>query len=415
MQKSFTFTRRELYDLVWLEPMQRLAERFGMSDTGLAKICKGANIPRPPRGYWAKLAAGKNVVRIELPKRGPGMIETVDIGQTSYSWTFDREKILSEEISPAPTFDESLENIRAEVEKAVGKVPASRSLDMPHKAIAALLKRDEERRQKVAARGYSWDWDKPVFDSTFEMRRLRILNALFLAAAKQGYKSSVSGKAADHLSITIGDTGVSFTLEQIKPRKQQDRWHREREPVEGKGGPMELIIGDWLVDEGSRLSWRDDGARKIESDLTEILVSMTVIAEMKYRNACLASHARRVEQKAQVEKEERERILEEERQEREHQARLAQARIDKLTGEADDLMRAEMIRSYVAQVTERALKGNSDVPGVEVEAWAMWALGEADRIDPVRSRRFLDPVATEDGEEKVLGHTGSSLSIRREN
>ena len=29
-----TFTRRELYELVWSEPMQALAKRFAMSDRG---------------------------------------------------------------------------------------------------------------------------------------------------------------------------------------------------------------------------------------------------------------------------------------------------------------------------------------------------------------------------------------------
>jgi hypothetical protein len=390
MQREFT--RQELYDLVWLEPMQKLAKRFGMSDTGLAKICRGANIPRPPRGYWAKLAAGKKVVRIDLPNRGPGMSGTVEIGRSSYSWTVDREEILNEDLPPAPTFDENLEDVRAEVKKAVGKVPVPRSLGKPHKVIAALLKKDEERRQKVIESEYSWQWDKPVFESAFEKRRLRILNALFMAAAKQGYKSSVSGKAGGGLSIIISDTGVSFTLEQINPQKQRDRWVHEREAVEGKGGPMELVIGDWLVDEGTRLSWRDDAGHKLESDLSDIMISMIVVAEMKYRNALLASHAHRVEQKARLEEEERERILEEERKIRERLELLAQARIDKLIGEADDLMRAETIRTYVARVKEKALKGDGDVPGNEVEAWAIWALGEADRIDPVLSGRFLQPV-----------------------
>ena len=34
-----TLTRKELYDLVWSEPMMRLARRYGLSGSGLAKIC----------------------------------------------------------------------------------------------------------------------------------------------------------------------------------------------------------------------------------------------------------------------------------------------------------------------------------------------------------------------------------------
>lgn len=48
-----TFTRKELYELVWSTPMKTLAASFGLSDVGLAKACRKADIPLPERGYWA--------------------------------------------------------------------------------------------------------------------------------------------------------------------------------------------------------------------------------------------------------------------------------------------------------------------------------------------------------------------------
>lgn len=39
--------------------MQKLAAEFGLSDVGLAKICKRHKIPRPSRGHWAKIERGK--------------------------------------------------------------------------------------------------------------------------------------------------------------------------------------------------------------------------------------------------------------------------------------------------------------------------------------------------------------------
>lgn len=55
-----TFTRRQLFDLVWSKPIQQLAKEYGYSDVGLAKICRKHNIPLPPRGYWSKVSAGIN-------------------------------------------------------------------------------------------------------------------------------------------------------------------------------------------------------------------------------------------------------------------------------------------------------------------------------------------------------------------
>ena len=51
-------TRKELYAQVWSTPIRTLAANYGLSDVGLAKICKRLAIPRPPRGYWAKIQAG---------------------------------------------------------------------------------------------------------------------------------------------------------------------------------------------------------------------------------------------------------------------------------------------------------------------------------------------------------------------
>lgn len=47
-------TRLELHELVWEMPMRRLAERFGISDVGLKKICRKLDVPTPPVGWWAK-------------------------------------------------------------------------------------------------------------------------------------------------------------------------------------------------------------------------------------------------------------------------------------------------------------------------------------------------------------------------
>jgi hypothetical protein len=52
------FTRQQLYELVWTEPVEKLAGKFGLSDRGLAKLCERHAIPTPPRGYWARKQAG---------------------------------------------------------------------------------------------------------------------------------------------------------------------------------------------------------------------------------------------------------------------------------------------------------------------------------------------------------------------
>jgi hypothetical protein len=66
-------TREALYALVWAKPMLRVAENFGVSSSYLARICSQLQIPRPERGYWAKLEVGKAPQRRPLPPAPPGM------------------------------------------------------------------------------------------------------------------------------------------------------------------------------------------------------------------------------------------------------------------------------------------------------------------------------------------------------
>jgi hypothetical protein len=69
---AFRYNRDEIYREIWSEPIQRVAKRYGLSDVGLAKVCRKLNIPRPGRGYWAKKAAGGTLPRQPpLPKLSP--------------------------------------------------------------------------------------------------------------------------------------------------------------------------------------------------------------------------------------------------------------------------------------------------------------------------------------------------------
>ena len=67
LKQPVTVSRETLYQQAWDKPMSRLAADYGISGNGLAKICDRLNIPYPPRGYWAKKAAGHKVVQYRLP------------------------------------------------------------------------------------------------------------------------------------------------------------------------------------------------------------------------------------------------------------------------------------------------------------------------------------------------------------
>jgi hypothetical protein len=67
MSEQTVLTREELYQMAWAEPVSRIALRLGVSDVGIAKICRKLNVPRPPRAYWARLNRGYAVEQQPLP------------------------------------------------------------------------------------------------------------------------------------------------------------------------------------------------------------------------------------------------------------------------------------------------------------------------------------------------------------
>lgn len=65
---SITLTREQLYERVWSQPTIKIAAELGLSDVAVKKMCRRMNVPTPPRGYWARLAAGQKLRKPALPK-----------------------------------------------------------------------------------------------------------------------------------------------------------------------------------------------------------------------------------------------------------------------------------------------------------------------------------------------------------
>ncbi|HET9229324.1 MAG TPA: hypothetical protein VFR31_21775, partial [Thermoanaerobaculia bacterium] len=69
--------RSTLFERVWSVPVDKLAKEWGLSGRGLAKACSRLKVPVPPRGYWARVAAGQRVHRPKLPILPPGQAEEI--------------------------------------------------------------------------------------------------------------------------------------------------------------------------------------------------------------------------------------------------------------------------------------------------------------------------------------------------
>ena len=75
--REIRLDRSALFERVWTVPVEKLAKEWGLSGRGLAKACRRLRIPVPPRGYWARVAAGQRLSRPPLPSLPPGQAEEV--------------------------------------------------------------------------------------------------------------------------------------------------------------------------------------------------------------------------------------------------------------------------------------------------------------------------------------------------
>jgi hypothetical protein len=369
-----------------------VAPQFKISDVALKNTCRSFDIPVPPRGYWAKLQAGKPATKVALPSRAAGMNDEVAIGGRNPHWSygFTNEEILGPVPYP-PSFPEDLPLVRDRIRKTIDKVGVPRAMTVHHPAIARLIAHDEIRRQKQAASSHSFSWDNPVFDSPFEQRRLRFLNALFLAVARCGGKAEVRGREAREISITIHQTRVSVSLD--RPTKGRGKTSNQ-----GVNGPdqLRLVIQSGYDREQEQASWQDGEGGRLEQFIEEIALEVVTSAEISYREGCFRAFEWRVRRKAQLEEQARDLQLQMEREIRERQQELQQARIDRLLDESASLRRATDIRAYVEAVKTTVANDAVLISLDSVEQWSKWALAEADRIDPVKTARFLDEVEAQD-------------------
>jgi len=377
-----TLTRQELFDLVWKDPVRTVAATLKVSDVWLKKCCAAVDIPVPDRGYWAKVRAGKSVVTRRLRPRGPGMPDTIMFGSEPYRshWPVDPERELAEPLPIQPHFAEPIEEFQARIEQAIGKAKLE-SLSSPHALVRRVLEEDEKRRTKPPGIPYRLRYTDPLFDSPFERRRLRLLNSLFLAFTKAGFKCWLSDEDARMTGVTVGSQKVSFFLDH--PTAKRDRDNRFR-PRPGKVDTLRFELNS------SDRVWIDRGDEKLEDKLTEIVVAAILTGEEQLRTNAQSAYVRSLERRKEMEELLRKRREETERLAREQLIRAERARQASLLRMSRDLRRANEIRALVDEVVRA--KGSCLDQATAVREWAAWARSIADRTDP------LNRIAFESGE-----------------
>lgn len=391
-----TFSRTDLYRQVWTTPVSRLAQQSGLSGRGLAKLCERMDIPRPPRGYWARKAAGQKLKTVPLPEPGRGIPEQVTVRPGRPSRMLAR---LSPELQAA--YDAALE------EAADVVVPAR--LSRPHPVIANWL--DEHRKEKEAARRHR-DWNPSSFlaggprpFSSMDRRRHRILNALFKAIEIRG--AVVREEDRRTFSAEMERAAITFSIREklkmvrIPLTEDEKQW---RTYGNGEWRQEQQATGNLLftlrtgLPSGLKHEWLETDERLLEEMLPEIVATFVTAYP------CLIE-----KQRAREEAERQRELAERERYRREQEQKRDDNRWGCLVEFARRREEAELIRKFISEVRSTNPDPNLEVNGRPLGEWLTWAEQKAEATDPLnRGAEAMFRVIASVNEWNYRPRTGSN-------
>lgn len=380
------YRRESLYEEVWKNPVTKVAERYGVSDVMIHKVCKVLNIPVPPRGYWAKKEAGEPVEQTPLP---PHTRRTEVTGRR----TDESEK------EAGTTADEALSFLSEDERELVVKTalqlqvdPGKRKLHpvlLKHKASYAAWKKVHPRDPLAA-----WNRDlyrripegEPIFYEAVSEdalpRLYRILDALYSAVETLG------GSINQNLSVRIRGEEVWFTVSESQEQakhaltkvelRQVEQYENDkragRYAREPKFRKYDYLPTGRLTFSPSRGSYVKDSTKTgLEDRVGELLLGLYMESEI----VRLEREAREAEKRRAEEAARRKELLRQKYNEEID-------RLEALKNEAADYQMACRIRAYVS-----AVESQPDLGQAQIE-WITWARAKADWYDP--TKQTSDPI-----------------------
>jgi hypothetical protein len=247
-----------------------------------------------------------------------------------------------------------------------------------------LIESNEVRRLEHMNIPHRRRWQNPTLDSTFERRRLRILNALFWALARCGAVPAFDRHNGRTVRVLVGDMEVVCRLGSPAEFAGKEAPHQVPRAVTR---PLRFMISGWYGRPNAGQIWEDETThRDVEAMLSDITVQILTAGEFRYRATLRDRHEQALRRRAAARTMEEQKQAEEERHKRAYLSKLAQDRVNDLLAMAGRWSQARNLRAFVQAVNA----GGSDIlilpPLSSQQSWVRWALDLADELDPLVSR-----------------------------
>lgn len=366
--QRITLTREEFYEMIWSEPMTKIAARFQLSDVALRKRCLKHRIPMPGRGYWRKVETGTRPKRIALPKVANAHPIIFDIQPVAMGK--DQVSIV----------DQAFLDHEAAHPIVVG--PELVRPDSVTKAVSRDLK-GQKPDDYGAIRSRAPDSFQVRLHPSSRDRVLAIVDALAKACRDRGFAMQ-DGKTGDrfngHAAIVVDGVALRPVLDE-RMRRASYRMTEEELARRRRGayvytptysyeptGELTLKI-EGAFGTGLQTSWKDTRHHKIETRLNEVIIALRALANNQLE-----------EQRKAAERKRRYDLIQQQRAELRGRIAAEQQAVKALEADVAAWGRAEKLRAYIAAVELRCAEAG------ELDAradWLAWARQQADRLDPL--------------------------------
>lgn len=367
--------REALYEEVWSDPVTVVAVRYGLSDVGLAKICKKLQIPLPRRGYWAKLKSGRKVSKATLPDLNPQSPSSIYMVIPS-----------ADEIASRRATKEKAATIRHQA----GDIKVPSELSSPHPLVRAAAKRLKQRdgcSDKKGLRAAAGEVLNIEVTRDSLDRALLIADTLIKAVAHQGISTSIDS-SSQRTYFDVQGTLVSFSIvehvsrstHEITPaeKRARDRYWKNSllsaTPIDyptipqydyHPTGKLAITLGNWP----SR-SWRDTEKSQLESRVGQVIAGLISLAEEI-----------RQRREDEVRQKEQRRLADERYENFTKRHQREEAAFKELESKAIAWERANRLRAYIEAVERQA--SSSEELTKDLLEWVAWARAKANWLDPL--------------------------------
>ena len=359
-------TRHDLYELIWSKPGTTLSAEFGVSDVAIAKRCKKLNVPRPSRGYWAKIESGHKPRKPPLPPTADELFFQAAEKPVSKSLRIPKDL---EQLHPLATgLMRALAAGKADSEKRV----SIREPTLPNVSVTkALAERAAQAFHsiltEVEARGIPFRKGQSSYDGGFFR------------------------KGNDRLYLTIEEEIVN------KPaapggRRQRNYYGYGQSDSRAPSGKLSVSLNADRYSLRTAKRWIEDDKLTLQQVLSEAVQEICrhfVKAQKRHAQEAIEREKQRVESEERHKKwQEEEAIRRKEEREQKH----AEAIETTMRHRKDDLLKAaewwrlhESVQSFLTACEQRWRCEQANELKLDQEEWLAWARKTAIALSPFES------------------------------